>query len=143
MKPALRYLIFFTFLFLGLIDLSSAKRLALVIGNDNYANVTKLQKAGNDASAMGAQFRKAGYDVTVQKNLNYFSMLKVIDEFANKISGGDEVIVFYAGHGVQLKSGNYILPIDIEPDSESRVEKTAYSLGDLSDKLNEANPTSH
>ena len=140
MKPFLRYFIFFTVLFFGLIDLSSAKRLALVIGNDNYVNVTKLQKAGNDASAMAVEFRKAGYEVTVQKNLNYFSMLKVVDEFANKISGGDEVIVFYAGHGVQLKSGNYILPIDIEPDSESRVEKTAYSLGDLSDKLNEAKP---
>jgi hypothetical protein len=118
----------------------SAKRLALVIGNDNYVNVIKLQKAGNDASAMATEFRKAGYDVTLQKNLNYFSMLKVIDEFSNKISGGDEVIVFYAGHGVQLKSGNYILPTDIEPDSESRVEKTAYSLGDLSDKLNDAKP---
>ena len=140
MKPFLRYFIFFTVLFFGLIDLSSAKRLALVIGNDNYVNVTKLQKAGNDASAMAVEFRKAGYEVTVQKNLNYFSMLKVVDEFANKISGGDEVIVFYAGHGVQLKSGNYILPIDIDPDSESRVEKTAYSLGDLSDKLNEAKP---
>ena len=69
MKPFLRYFIFFTVLFFGLIDLSSAKRLALVIGNDNYVNVTKLQKAGNDASAMAVEFRKAGYEVLEQQEV--------------------------------------------------------------------------
>ena len=140
MKHDLRCLMVFLFLFLGMNELVFAKRLALVIGNDNYLQVTKLLKAGNDASAMATEFRKADFEVTLHKNLNYFGLLKAIDEFTNKISGGDEVVFFYAGHGVQLKTGNYILPIDIEPDNESRIEKTAYSLGDLSDKFSESKP---
>ena len=119
-------LIFGTTLLLALP--SHAKRVALVIGNDNYASVTKLQKAGNDATAMAKELRAAGFTVQLQKDLNYRSMVKVIESFANTITGGDEVVVFYAGHGVQIKNGSYLLPTDIEAISEKEVEKTAYEL---------------
>jgi uncharacterized caspase-like protein len=49
-------------------------------------------------------------------------------------------VVFYAGHGVQIKAGSYLLPVDIEAESESQVEKTAYGLNDLTEKLSEAKP---
>jgi len=118
----------------------AAKRLALVIGNDNYATVTKLKKAGNDASAMATELRNAGFEVTLHKDLTYRAMVKAVDAFTGGIAGGDEVVVFFAGHGVQLKSGNYLLPVDIEPDSASEVEKTAYALDELKDKLSDAKP---
>ena len=119
---------------------SLANKLALVIGNDKYSNIEKLQTAGNDADSMANQLRKSGYEVTLQKNLTFFSMIKVIDDFTNKIAKDDNVLFFYAGHGVELKSGNYILPVDIDPKSESFVEKTAYSLNELSYKINESKP---
>jgi len=118
-----------------------AKRVALVIGNDNYTVVNKLQKAGNDAKAMERELTKAGFKVQLYSDLNYRGMVKAIETFANGISGGDEVVVFYAGHGVQIKSGSYLLPIDIEATSESEVEKTAYEVLSLIDKINEAKPT--
>ncbi len=117
---------------------SSSKRIALVIGNDNYQNVSKLQKAGNDAKAMARELKEAGFEVLLHQDLNYRGMLKAVATLAGKISGGDQVLVFFAGHGVQTKSGSYLLPTDIEIGSESEVEKTAYSLNDLTDKLNEA-----
>ena len=119
----------------------AAKRLALVIGNDNYVTVTKLKKAGNDATSMAAELRNAGFEVTLHKDLTYRGMVKAVDAFTVAITGGDEVIVFFAGHGLQLKSGNYLLPIDIEPNSTSEVEKTAYSLDELKDKLSDAKPS--
>jgi hypothetical protein len=118
----------------------AAKRLALVIGNDNYVTVTKLKKAGNDATSMAAELRNAGFEVTLHKDLTYRGMVKAVDAFTSSITGGDEVVVFFAGHGLQLKSGNYLLPIDIEPNSSSEVEKTAYALDELKDKLSEARP---
>jgi hypothetical protein len=118
----------------------AAKRLALVIGNDNYATVPKLKKAVNDASAMAVELRNAGFEVTLQKDLTFRGMVKAVDSFASSITGGDEVVVFFAGHGVQLKSGNYLLPIDIETESVSEVEKTAYALDELKDKLTDARP---
>jgi len=117
-----------------------AKRLALVMGNDNYASVSKLQKAGNDAEAMARELKAAGFTVSLHKDLNYRGMVKAIESFSDGITGGDEVVVFYAGHGVQIKAGSYLLPVDIEADSESQVEKTAYGLNDLTEKLSEAKP---
>lgn len=118
----------------------AAKRLALVIGNDNYASVPKLKKAGNDATSMAAELRNAGFDVKLHKDLTYRGMVKAVDAFTSSITGGDEVVVFFAGHGLQLKSGNYLLPVDIEAESISEVEKTAYALDELKDKLSEARP---
>ena len=125
-------------LMLCVVSFAHAKRVALVMGNDNYTAVTKLQKAGNDADAMARELRAAGFTVQLQKNLNYRSMVRVVESFANGITGGDEVVVFFAGHGVQIRSGSYLLPIDIEADSESQVEKTAYGINDLTEKLSEA-----
>ena len=103
-----------------------AKRLALVMGNDNYASVSKLQKAGNDADAMARELTAAGFTVTKHRDLNYRSMVKAIDAFSESITGGDEVVVFYAGHGVQIKAGAYLLPVDIEAENEAQVERTSY-----------------
>ena len=133
---------FLLILIVGLLspELVSAKRLALAIGNDNYQNVTQLQKAGNDASAMALELKKAGFEVTLSKDLNYRNMVRSIESFTSKITGGDEVVVFYAGHGVQLKTGNYLLPTDIDADSAAEIEKTAYSLDELNQKLSDAKP---
>lgn len=118
-----------------------AKRLAIAIGNDNYQVVPKLNKAGNDAEAMAEELKKAGFDVDVRKNVNYKNMVRAIDSFLTKVNKGDEVVVFYAGHGVQLKTGPYLLPIDIEAENESEIEKFAYGLYDLTEKINEKKAT--
>ena len=115
-----------------------AKRLALVMGNDNYQNVAKLQKAGNDAVAMATELRAAGFEVILHKDLNYRAMVRAMESLYNSITGGDEVVVFFAGHGVQIRNGSYLLPTDIEANSESEVEKTAYALNDMMDHLGQA-----
>lgn len=117
-----------------------AKRVALVMGNDNYTAVSKLQKAGNDATAMARELKNAGFTVQLHKDLNYRGMVRAVEAFTNNITGGDEVVVFFAGHGVQIKNGSYLLPTDIEASSESEVEKTAYELLALTDKISEAKP---
>jgi formylglycine-generating enzyme required for sulfatase activity len=117
-----------------------AKRVALVMGNDNYTSVSKLQKAGNDATAMARELKNAGFTVQLHKDLNYRGMVRAVEAFTNNITGGDEVVVFFAGHGVQIRNGSYLLPTDIEANSESEVEKTAYELLALTDKISEAKP---
>ena len=117
-----------------------AKRVALVMGNDNYTSVSKLQKAGNDATAMARELKAAGFTVQLHRDLNYRGMVRAVEAFTNNITGGDEVVVFFAGHGVQIRNGSYLLPTDIEANSESEVEKTAYELLALTDKISEAKP---
>lgn len=115
-----------------------AKRLALVMGNDNYVHVAKLQKAGNDAVAMATELRAAGFEVVLHKDLTYRGMVRAMESLYNGVTGGDEVVVFFAGHGVQMKNGSFLLPIDIEATSESEVEKTSYALNDLMEQLGTA-----
>jgi len=136
-KTYIQYLALVLFSF-AFHEVASAKRLALAIGNDAYQNVPKLQKAGNDASAMARELKSAGFDVQLYRNLNYRDMVRAIESLTKRISVGDEVIVFFAGHGVQIKAGSFMLPIDIEATNENEVEKTAYSLSDLSERLSEA-----
>jgi hypothetical protein len=114
---------------------AQAKRLALIMGNDNYQHVAKLKKAGNDAVAMATELRAAGFEVSLHRDLDYRNMVRATEALYSRIQGGDEVVVFFAGHGVQIKSGNFLLPTDIEATTESAVEKTSYSLTDLTDKL--------
>ncbi len=134
----------FVALVLGLFSLTAAAqqktghRIALVIGNDAYQYVNRLEKAGNDANAMARELKAAGFQVLLHRDLNYRGMVKAVETLVNSITGGDQVVVFFAGHGVQIKSGSYLLPIDIEANTESEIEKTAYGLNDLSEKLSEA-----
>ena len=44
------------------------KRVALVIGNNDYRNVPKLQKAVNDARTMGDTLKQLGFTVMVAEN---------------------------------------------------------------------------
>lgn len=122
----------------GVAASGQGRRIALVIGNDAYQKVSKLEKAGNDATAMARELTAAGFKVQLHLDLNYRGMVKAIETLSNSITGGDQVVVFFAGHGVQIKSGSYLLPVDIEANSESEVEKTAYGLNDLAEKLSEA-----
>ncbi len=115
-----------------------AKRIALVMGNDNYQFVAKLQKAGNDAEAMARELRAAGFEVLLHRDLKYAAMVHAVDTLTRRTVGGDQVVVFFAGHGVQIKSGSYLLPVDINASSEAVVDKTAYGLNDLMDQLAQA-----
>ncbi len=134
---ALRWLVLLPWLVLLAMPVQ-ARRLALVMGNDNYTQVSKLQKAGNDAVAMATELRAAGFEVVLHKDLNYRGMVRAFESLYNSITGGDEVVVFFAGHGVQIRNGNYLLPTDIEANSESEVEKTSYALNDLMEHLGDA-----
>ena len=117
-----------------------AKRVALVIGNDNYQQVTRLEKAGNDADAMARELAAAGFEVRKHRDLNFKQMVVAFEAFFDQIKGGDEVAVFYAGHGVQTERGSYLLPTDVEGDTQSQIEKVSYSVNGLLEELDKVKP---
>ena len=120
--------------------LAHAKRVALVIGNDNYQQVTRLEKAGNDADAMARELAAAGFEVRKHRDLNFKQMVVAFEAFFDQVKGGDEVAVFYAGHGVQTERGSYLLPTDVEGDTQSQIEKVSYSVNGLLEELDKVKP---
>lgn len=112
---------------------------ALIIGNDRYEFVAKLQNARADAQAMAKSLSDLGYHVTLKTDLSEKSMRATIRQFKESVNSGDEVVFFYAGHGLQLGGTNYLLPTDIKGESEDQVKDEAMQLQRLLDDMNEKN----
>jgi hypothetical protein len=115
----------------------SAKKRALVIGNDSYKSVQALVNAREDARAMADQFRALGYQVTLGLDLDERTMKRTLRVFADQVQGGDEVVFFFAGHGVQLGPANYLLPVDISGESEGQVRDESIPLQRVLDDFSE------
>jgi hypothetical protein len=114
-----------------------ANRRALVIGNDSYKSVTKLLNAREDAKAIASNLTAVGYKVTLQLDLNEKEMKTALRTFSSQVQGGDEVMFFFAGHGVQLGAANYLLPTDIGGESEAQVKDEAIQLQRVLDDMTE------
>ncbi len=112
-----------------------AHRKALVIGNDLYTEVPRLNNAGADADAMARSLEAVGYKVSKHLNLDEKGFKRAIRDFKQLVNGGDEVLVFFAGHGVQLGNANYLLPVDIKGDNEEQVKDEAIMLQRILDDL--------
>jgi WD40 repeat protein len=121
-------------------------RIALVIGNDRYPNLPpdeQLAKAVNDANSIGDSLERMGFTVVRGLNLDRQGMIDRIFDFAQKIKPGDTAFLFYAGHGVAIGGGNYLLPTDIKIASageESRVRNIAISETDIVADIEERKP---
>jgi chemotaxis protein histidine kinase CheA len=114
----------------------SARR-ALVIGNNRYLNVSILENAVEDAAAMGESLRNLSFDVTVKTDLSLKDMNAAIRNFKSSIKKGDEVVFFYAGHGVQIGQSNFLLPVDITGESEDQIRDDAVWLDRVMDDISE------
>lgn len=97
------------------------KRLALVIGNGNYLN-SVLANPENDARSMKYSLQKVGFEVLEYENLSQSQMKKVMDEFGERLKNFEVGLFFYAGHGIQAKGYNYLIPVDASLKSEEQVE---------------------
>jgi uncharacterized caspase-like protein len=104
------------------------RRKALIFGNDNYTAISPLQNAVADGQAMANKLKGLGYAVTERYDASRREMLSTMRNFSGRVQGGDEVIFFYAGHGVELDGRNYLLPIDIHGDDSRQVRDDAIEL---------------
>ncbi|HEY0651866.1 MAG TPA: caspase family protein [Chryseosolibacter sp.] len=88
------------------------KRLALVIGNANYAQAGKLNNTLNDANAMAKVLQELGFEVIKVTDGNYEQMKTAIYTFGDRIQDVNVSIFYYAGHGLEVDGTNYLVPVD-------------------------------
>ncbi|WP_027524606.1 caspase family protein [Bradyrhizobium sp. Ec3.3] len=98
------------------------KRVALVIGNNDYKNVPKLLKAVNDARTMGDTLKQLGFSVMVAENQSRQQFTETLLAFDRAIEPGDTAFFFYAGHGFEIAGQNYLLPTDVPAATEGQEE---------------------
>jgi uncharacterized caspase-like protein len=110
------------------------RRIALVIGNSAYENVTQLVNPSNDAREIGKFLNSAGFEVIQATDLDHDEMIQVLQDFSAKISErgpNTAVFVYYAGHGLQIAGDNYLVPVDAKISAEADVPTEAIRLVDV------------
>ncbi len=94
------------------------RRVALVIGNQDYRHVGKLQNAVADARAMAEMLRSRNFEVVEGYDLDRGQMNRLFNRFESSMSAGAVAVLYFAGHGVQVGGINVLVPVDMQPENE-------------------------
>ena len=113
------------------------KRVALVIGNRDYATAPLLNPV-NDALAMTQVLQEVGFDVMSYTDIDKKKMAQVINRFGQKIAKGGVGLFYFAGHGMQVKGENYLIPVDVNTNGERAVKRTSIKLAQVTDSMKSA-----
>ena len=106
----------------------ATKRIALVIGNSTYSTAPALKNPANDARDMAAALKALGFEVSSGVNLSQREMKRLIREFGQRLKGGGHGLFYFAGHGVQARGHNYMIPVDADIQSEADVEDSGVDV---------------
>lgn len=112
-------------------------RVALVIGNSAYAQAP-LKNPVNDARAMKSALGKCGFKVTLIENASKKAMEDSIRAFGDQLHGGTTGLFYYAGHGIQVKGVNYLIPVEAVLAREDEVPYQGVDAGLVLDKMDVA-----
>ena len=104
------------------------RRIALVVGNGAYAHGGLLANPRNDATDIAASLRKLGFETIAGYDLDRREMEVKIREFGRKAELADVALFFYAGHGLQVASKNYLVPTDARLEREGDLAFEALDL---------------
>ena len=104
-------------------DINFGKYYALIIGNQNYELITDLKTPHSDAlRAKHILETQYNFNATVLLDADSAALMRKINEFSAKLTEDDNLLIFYAGHGSRIQSGDfeagYWLPTDANPPPE-------------------------
>lgn len=105
-----------------------AEKVALVIGNGLYETVGTLPNATNDAADMAAKLKELGFTLYGGTDLTRTETLAAVDEFSKALQPEDLALFFYAGHGAQIGTENYIIPVDAKVQDEVGLTEASVRL---------------
>jgi len=121
-------------------NVSAPQKFALVIGNGNYTNTTKLNNPVNDANDMAAALQGLGFTVNKVLNGTQDQMVNAVMNLKKQLSASKNSygFLFYAGHGVQSNGENFLIPVDANIPSENFLRNRTVSVQEMLDELNDA-----
>jgi hypothetical protein len=138
MRNAGALLVFaFAFALMSAPALAFNDRVALVIGNDAYPG-EPLKNAVNDARAMQKALQDLGFKVIFRPNADTVQMRAAAVEFTKVLDGATAAVFYYAGHGIQHREKNYLVPIDAKFSAEAEIAFVALEVGQILDYMEDA-----
>jgi len=116
---------------LSMVSAPASERVALVIGNDAYQHARRLGAAVNDAAAVGDALRKLDFKVILISDAGVEAMLEAMAQLKREAEGAESILVYYAGHGIEIGSVNYLIPVDAKLEREIQLKTQAISLDQI------------
>jgi hypothetical protein len=101
------------------------KRVALVVGDSAYRYVTPLGNPKNDAMLVADTLRALGFKLVgdgPQLDLDKAGIDRVVQQFGTALQGADVGLFYFAGHGMQVRGSNYLVPVDANPTREADID---------------------
>ncbi|WP_315775864.1 MULTISPECIES: caspase domain-containing protein [unclassified Bradyrhizobium] len=108
------------------------KRVALVVGNSNYQNVPRLDNPASDARLMADTLRSLGFTIVgseAQIDLDKTAFDNAVRSFGRQLQGADVGLFYYAGHGLQVRGANYLIPVNANPVREADLDFELEEVG--------------
>lgn len=116
-------------------------RKALLIGGSNYRNQKELPNAKNDVRGMKKMLQGLGFDVVESLDERRDQILEKLIDHTRNLKAGDISLVYYAGHGLQFRGRNYIIPFDFPPLLSVQALRTyGIDANDFVEKIDEHTP---
>jgi uncharacterized caspase-like protein len=115
-------------------------RVAFVIGNSDYAGSAKLANPTNDSSAISDELKKLGFETYLFQNLKVEDVPALRKQLEERLKRNSRLVFYYAGHGVQIESKNYLLPINASFKNTETVANQSLYLGDILQTIKKARP---
>lgn len=120
------------------VSVVEGRRVALVIGNSRYRDAP-LRNPVNDAQDIAALLRRVGFDVILETDADLRTMERSIDAFYNELQGTEGIgFFYYAGHGIQMRGHNYLVPVDATLTNESDTKYECVDAGVVLGKMEDA-----
>jgi uncharacterized caspase-like protein len=119
------------------------RRVALVIGNSDYP-IARLRNPRNDAELFATKLNNVWppFDVALALDVGRDAMERALEEFERKLNDCDTALLFYAGHGLQVRGINFLIPIDADIRQEAHLRRRAVSLSEVLDIMRHARTSS-
>jgi uncharacterized caspase-like protein len=125
-------------LLLSVIAAHAEKRVALVIGNATYKSTPALANPGNDAEDIATTLRRVGFTVALEQNLDKRGMERAIAQFGRDARDADAALFYYAGHGMQYRGLNYLMPVDAKLEDQFSLNSEMTRVDDVLSSLEQA-----
>jgi hypothetical protein len=142
MKISSLIVVFSIFYWNATLHASEQELYALVIGNSDYSNAQRLENASKDAHAIAEKLRALGFNVLERHDQSRSGMRETLREFHTRLQHANNpvALLFFAGHGLQRRGENFLIPIDADISKEYEIGDAALNLGTVLSSLGDTKP---
>lgn len=113
----------------------AADRVALVVSKGAYQHASPLSNPSNDARLVRRSLETVGFRVIPANDQGVDAFRRTLKEFRLAAEKAEVALIYYAGHGIEAKGENWLIPTDARLNSEQDLPDEAVNLQRVLDSV--------